>query len=102
MFSFELFKGFENITHLRLCLDETSNESTLKDIDINLPNLQYLEFEYRFDTNPEGVTQMADILSRLSRLETLKLKFKSGVDYKLFKQITKKCGKIRNIEIKIT
>ena len=35
-------------------------------IDINLPNLQYLEIKDIFDTTPEGVTKMADILSRLS------------------------------------
>ena len=42
LFSFELFKGFENITHLTLRLDQTLKESTLKEIDINLPKLQYL------------------------------------------------------------
>ena len=73
----------------------------LKDIDINLPKLQYLEIKDKFNTNPKGVTQMADILSRLSRLETLKLNFKSGVDYKrIEEQITKKCRKIKEIEIK--
>ena len=86
LFSFELFEGLSNITHLSLCFDQTLDESILKDIDINLPNIQYLEIEYRFFTTPEGVTQMADILSRLSRLETLKLKFKSGVDFKPIKE----------------
>ena len=104
LFSFELFKGFENITHLSLCfnLRQTLKESIFKEIDINLPKLQYLEIKYHtFDTTPEGVTQMADILSRLSRLETLKLWFKSGVDFKpIEEQITKKCRKIRKIKIK--
>ena len=104
LFSFELFKGFENITHLTLCfiLRQTLKESIFKEIDINLPKLQYLEIKYHtFDTTPEGVTQMADILSRLSRLETLKLKFKSGVDLKpIEEQITEKCRKIRKIKIK--
>ena len=105
IFSFELFKGFENMTHLRLYFDleirrKTLKESVLKDIDINLPNLQYLKISDYFDTTPEGVTQMADILSRLSRLETIELKFKSGVDFKpIEEQITKKCKEIRKIEI---
>ena len=69
-------------------------ESIVKDTDINLPKLQYLEIKNTFDITPEGVQQMADILSRLSRLETLKLKFKSGVDFNAIEeQITKKCRK---------
>ena len=109
LFSFELFRGLSNISHLSLCFDLRQallilKESILKDIDINLPKLQYLQIEYGFDTTQEGVTQMAHILSRLSRLETLKLKFKSRVDYKpIEEQITKKCKKkIRKIEIKIS
>ena len=102
LFSFELFKGFPNITHLTIGFDwnQTLKESILKGIDINLPKLQYLKIEYRFDTTQEEVTQMADILSRLSRLQTLQLIFKSGVDYKpIEEQITKKCRKIRKIRI---
>ena len=96
LFSFELFKGFSNITHLTLYFDQISNEKTLKDIDINLPKLQYLEIKDIFDTTPEGVQQIAEILSRLSRLETLKLKFKSGVDFKPIEdKIIEKCRKIR-------
>ena len=103
LFSFEAFEGLSNITHLSLCLDlrQISNESILKEIDINLPKLQYLEIKNKFNTTPEGVTQMADILSRLSRLETLKLMFESGVDFKPIEvQITEKCRKIKEIEIK--
>ena len=102
IFSFELFKGFSNITHLILWfhLRSTLKESILKDIDINLPKLQNLKIINQFDTTPEGVTQMADIMSRLSRLETLKLNFKSGVDFKpIEEQITEKCRKIRTIQL---
>ena len=102
LFSFELFKGLSNITHLSLHLNsyKTLSEESLKHIEINLPNLQYLKISDYFDTSPEGVTQMADILSRLSRLETLKLKFKSEVDFKpIEEQITKKCRKIKVIEM---
>ena len=106
LFSFELFKGFSNITHLTLCfaipLSLILKESTLKEIDINLPKLKYLEINNKFDTTPEGVTQMADILSRLSRLETLKLKFKSGVVFEPIKdKIIEKCEEIKEIEFEI-
>ena len=103
IFSFEAFKGLSNITHLCLEFEDeiTLKETTLRDIDIFLPKLQYLEIIGPFVTTPEGVTQMADILSRLSRLETLKLSFKSGVDFKpIEEQITEKCRKIRKIGIK--
>ena len=104
LFSFELFKGFSNITHLSLRFGllwlQTLKESILKDIDIYLPNLQYLEMKDIFLTTPEGVQQMGDILSRLSRLETLKLKLKSGVDFNPIKdKISEKCKKIRKTEI---
>ena len=101
-FSFELFKGFSDITHLSLCFHwkQILKESILKEFDINLPKLQYLEIDGRFHTTPEGVKQMADILSRLSRLETLKLYFISGVDYNpIEEQITEKCRKIRKIQL---
>ena len=105
LFSFELFKGFSNITHLTLGFNWTKIsyliESTLEDIVINLPKLQYLEIIDTFDTTPEAVIKIADILSRISRLQTLKLNFKSGVDYKpIEEQITKKCRKIKKIQIK--
>ena len=106
IFSFKTFKGLSNITHLTLQLNSreyiTLNEKMLKQINFNLPNLQYLEITDTFDTTPEGVQQMAYILSRLSRLETLKLEFESGVDFKpIEEQITKKCRKIKTIDIKI-
>ena len=107
-FSFELFKGFSNITHLTIILEtvnchrkQSLKDSTLKDLDINLPKLQNLKVTTKFDTTPEGVTQMADILSRLSRLQTLILKFRKGIDFKpIEEQIIKKCRKIRKIKIK--
>ena len=101
LFSFELFKGFSNIIHLSIRFNQTLNESILKEIDINLPKLQYLEIKDTFNTTPEGVTQMADILSRLSRLQIIHLKFKSGVDFKPIEdKIPEKCRKIKTIEIK--
>ena len=109
LFSFELFKGFENITHLslRFVWKKSLKVSILNEIDNNLPNLQYLYIrsEYSnqnyFETTADEATQMADILSRLSRLETLKLSFEYGFDYKPFKDIIiEKCRKIRKIQIK--
>ena len=47
IFSFEAFKGLSDITHLTLLFGWGSElkESILKDIDINLPNLQYLAIQ---------------------------------------------------------
>ena len=57
LFSFEAFEGLSNITHLTIRFDGTLKETILKDIDIHLPNLQYLKIENLFDVSPEGVTQ---------------------------------------------
>ena len=106
MFSFEAFKGLSNITHLTLSLDSNGREFaikaiTLTDIDIHLPNLQYFELVDKIDATPEEVTQMADILSRLSRLQTLKLAFNSDVNYNEIEvKIRENCRKIRTIDIK--
>ena len=107
--SFEAFKGLSNITHLTLHLMGYWNLflniwHILTDVDIYLPKLQYLEI-YSLRTNsfkitPEEVTQMADILSRLSRLQTLKLLFFKGVDFSEIEvKIREKCRKIRTIYI---
>ena len=104
LFSFELFRGLSNITHLTLSFDSRQylKELILKDIDINLPKLQYLKIEDQFDTTPEGVQQMADIVSRLSRLQKIQLKFKTPIDYKRFEeQITEKCRKIKEIKLSV-
>ena len=63
--------------------------------NIDLPKLQYLEIKNTLNPTPEGVQQLAEILSRLSSLKTLKLYLKSGVDFKpIEKQIPEKCRKI--------
>ena len=102
LFSFELFKGFENITHLSLGFGSTQTlkESILREIDINLPKLQYLQITNTFETTPEGVIQMADILNRLSRLQTINLGLRDKVDLKpIKKQFTQKWRKIKKIQI---
>ena len=107
-FSFKTFKGLSNITHLSFRFgynsDKTVKKSTIKGIDINLPNLRYLEIKYPFKTTSEGVTQIADILSRLSRLETLILRFKYRLNHSISsrsikEQFTEKCRQITKIEI---
>ena len=102
LFSFESFKDLEIITHLRLCFScEQLNESIFKDIDIYLPKLQYLEIWNQFNTTPEGVSQMAKTLSRLSRLQKIQLYFKSEVNFKsIEEQFAKKCRKIKEIKIR--
>ena len=46
------------------------------------------------------MTQMVDILSRLSSLQTIKLRFKPAVDYQPMKDmIITKCPKIKTIEL---
>ena len=110
-FSFELFKGFpKQLTHLTLSFGKKSilfrfkkdlvlNEKFLKDFDIYFPKLQYLEISRRFKTHSRGVTQMADILSRLSSLQTIKLRFNPEVDYQPIEDmIIEKCLKIKTIE----
>ena len=75
--------------------------STLKNIDNNLPKLQNLIIKAQIDATSEGLTKMAYILSRLSRLETLKLWFNPGFDYKRIEdKIIKKCRKIKEIKIR--
>ena len=105
MCSFEAFKGLSNITHLTLYCDfMTFKETTLKDIYIYLPNLQYLVIDNSFELNGEEVTQMANILSRLSKLKSLKLRFNliliSEPNKKAIEvRILQKCQKLRTLKI---
>ena len=101
-FSFELFKELPKITHLDLnCYScEELNESVLKDIGIYLPNLQYFGFHTPLKIDTKGMTQMADILSRLSSLQTINLRFKRKIDYRSMKaMIIEKCPKIKAIQL---
>ena len=100
-FSFEAFKGLSNITHLTLNFNFVKfKEMTFKDIDINLPNLQYLLIYIEFDSNREEVTEMADILSRLSKLKTLKLRISSYLNNNEIEVIFReKCKKLQTFKI---
>ena len=91
---------FKKITHLSFLLSFVINLNFFKDIDIIFPKLQYLQIIAEIKATPEEVTQMADILSRLSRLQTLKLVINKKVNYKEIEvKIREKCRKIRTIDI---
>ena len=93
------FKELSVITRLELYFDDRQlNEKILTDIDIYLPKLQYLSIRRQIITDEEGVTQMADSLSRLSYLQTICLIFTSYHICKLMRaQIREKCRKITNV-----
>ena len=101
IFSFEAFKGLSNITHLTLDFDSVIlKQSILKDIDINLPNLQYLVIGNIFTLNLKEITEMADILSRLSRLQTLKLRVMSRYGNNKIRVIFhENCKKLRTFKV---
>jgi hypothetical protein len=89
--------GFKNLTHLTLDFNnyyKVFSETFIEKIVINLPKLQNLIIK-----NPLNVTKgTADVLSRLSKLETLELYI--WKDSKLFKnQIMKNCRKIKSIKL---
>ena len=103
-FPFEMFKDFPNLTHLSLSFHYRHNwirTHILKDIDIYLPKLKYLKFKNYFRTDQKGVDQMVDILSRLSKLETIDLSVSNEGLVSYFKQkIGEKCKNIQMIKIK--
>ena len=101
IFSIEAFKGLSNITHLTLYLViSVEGIEYFKDIDINLPNIQYLIIENSIKLNREEVTQMADMLSRLSRLHTFKIRIISKLNKNEIEEIFfEKCKRLRTLDI---
>ena len=109
LFSFKEFKGFEGLTHLTIALSLRNSitwyeypESILTDIDINLPKLRSLTLSARIIASE----WTADILSRLSSLETIHIAFllderiRAQIETKLIekcKRITKTCFKPLNV-----
>ena len=99
-FSFESLEGLSNITHFTLYFEfdkETLSGKILTDIDIYLPKLQYLSIYPQINTDEEGVTQMAESLSKLSRLHTIELwlNYVTICDKNLLRvKIIEKCKKI--------
>ena len=70
----------------------------LNQIEVYLPKLQYFWFDYI--DSVEEVTEMVDILSPLSKLQTIVLHLESDVLFrKIKKEIAEKCGKVRTIKI---
>ena len=100
-FSFKPFKEHSNITHLTLLFDvKQLNAKILTNIGIYLPKLQFLFILREIITDEEGVTQMAESLSRLSYLQTIELGFIDQYICDLMSvKIAEKCRKIRNIYI---
>ena len=100
LFSFKVFKGLQNITHLSIGFpyySEPFSETILTDIDINLPKLQYFKFYNRLFVTEWTVV----ILSRLSRLETIVLKISGKLsqlnECELKSKLFEKCKRIQNI-----
>ena len=102
---FEVLKGLSNITHLAIgwyCGRNLVhfNHNFLEE-NVFSPQLRYLGIENKLET--EGEKELPDILSRLSRLESIKIDVKNSVfDYKpqqIEEEIRKKCKNIRTIKI---
>ena len=102
MFSFKAFKGFEELTHLLLYFihDLSADEKILTDIDIHLPKLQSLIL-YGICVKPTEWT--ADILSRLSALETIEMTVNDkSIDLmipQIKSKLIEKCKRIRKISV---
>ena len=97
-FSFNYFP--QELTHLRIAFfRQKLNVLFLNDIDIYLPKLQFLSILSPMTTDKEEeVTQMADILSRLSRLQKILLWFNTKIDRELIREkIIEKCPKIKRL-----
>ena len=97
-FSFEAFKGLSNLTHLTLYTNYFL--FGLKDIDIYLPNLQYLVLENRFTLKRKEVLQFIYNLSRLSKLKTLKLQINSKLKNNEIEVIFRElCKNLQTVQI---
>ena len=99
LFSFEAFKGFEDITHLSINLWPNNQsvvikESTLRGIDVYLPKLQSLRLNGEF----EATEWTADILCRLSALEEIQLCVKNErIESLIMSKLKQNCKRIRKI-----
>ena len=103
---FEELKGLEGLTHFSIDINfikegvhaietsnKTFNETLLIDIDNNLPKLQYLWIECPFIAS-EWTSQ---VLSRLSSLETIKLKIRNReIRPQIERQLIENCKHLRS------
>ena len=94
LFSFKVFKGLENITHLSIeffRISEPLSETILTDIDINFPKLQ----DFTFDNDLDVTDWTVDILSRLSNLQKVDFKISENAD-QFESKLIEKCRKNTN------
>ena len=102
MNDFQLFAHFEelkDLTHFTFIsfLYLSINENIFTDIDINLPNLQYLNF----DPNIYATEWMAHILSRLSRLQNISVKVENeSIRTTIETNLRNNCKKFNSITLK--
>ena len=96
-----------NITHLNLGFErkkiyklskliDLQKPYFVKNIDLILPDLQYLEISSTLEASEQNVLDMANTLSRIPSLQTIKLRFCDRGVSKLFgRQIFEKCKKFK-------
>jgi hypothetical protein len=104
-FNNSMKSGFENLTHLRIGFSDSIdyrfnslvlNETLLTDFYKYLPKLQ----TFNLKNSIEVTEKTADILSRLSNLETLELNIVDHTVCQSFKnKIIEKCRKIKSIQL---
>lgn len=93
----EQFNGFHKLTHLKLLLAKlrTVDEDILHEFDINLPNLKSLYIHRRF----RATERTADILSRLSGLESIRLQIRDESIRSMIKnKLIDNCKHIKDIQ----
>ena len=92
-------KGLEGLTHLSLGIIQYPNfthqyfkETILTDIDINLPKLKYLKIDCPFNASE----WTAQLLTRLSNLQTIELKIENNSMIDIIKrQLIQNCKKFK-------
>ena len=98
--SAKLFDGLQSLTHLELSVDRWGvyfQSQLLKNIHMFLPKLQRLEI---IDSPIKVTEKTADTLSRLSRLESLRLIVdKKTIRDLIEKKVKENCKKLKSIEI---
>ena len=108
LFSFEAFEGFDELTHLNIKIRSPQwyipiefPETFLEGIDTYLPKLQSLTYS---GIELSVSRASADILCRLSKLETIDLQIinKQKIPDFIESKIREKCPKIKSIKLKHT
>ena len=95
LFSCSALKGLEKLTYFYLRLNTVAiDEKILTDIDVNLPNLQYLRLDHAINHTEWS----ADILSRLTKLQSIYFSPKNESFRKLMEEkLIQNCRKIEII-----